>query len=104
MSGRAAWIIEDDILDILSALTDDYDIPGLKWLKEKFNRGESVSEEKKVDEISERKRRAMEQRKKMMEKMKNMQQKFSGRVFLTPMLVGYDIAQARVSKDVKKPK
>ena len=87
MSGRAAWIIEDDILDILSALTDDYDIPGLKWLKEKFNRGESVSEEKKVDEISERKRRAMEQRKKMMEKMKNMQQKFTGTVFLTLIML-----------------
>ena len=79
MAGRAAWVIEDDILDVLSALTEDYDMPGLKWLKERFNRGESVSEEKKPEEMSDRKRRAMEQRRKMMEKMKNMQQKFTAK-------------------------
>ena len=70
---RSKWIIESKLLDILTTVSEDFDIPALKWIKAKLDMADADDTEKRTNEQNDRKRRAMSMRQKLMEKMQNMQ-------------------------------
>ena len=73
--GKTRWIVEQKVSDVLTQLSDDFDIPALKWIKAKLGLADNNDDGKKQSDMSERKRRAMAMREKMMEKMRLAQKK-----------------------------
>jgi hypothetical protein len=72
LNNKSKWIKEEKVLDILNELSGDFDIPALKWIKDKLDMGDnSETDKKSANEQNDRKRRAMAMRAKLMEKMKS---------------------------------
>ena len=73
LHGRSKWIIEDNLLDILTTVSENFDVNALKWIKQKLDMTDTDDSAKRTHDQNDRKRRAMAMRQRLMDKMRNLQ-------------------------------